>query len=292
MNATHINPLAQPSDGQLWRAPLKEWWPVVVGLLVLYVPTVVELSGDVWRQEDHWHEPVLLAVSLYLMWRKGVLAPGARPASGGCWWLIGTGLVMYVVSRALGVLSVEMLSMIPVFAGAIWLMRGRAALKALVFPVVFLVFAVPMPPFLIDWISGGLKTYVSNVVTAGLYYLGYPIAREGVVIMIGPYQLLVADACSGMRSLYSLTALGLLYVYIKGYRNPLRSVTLVASLLPIGLAANILRVALLALLTFHFGESMAEGAVHDILGIGVFVVDLALLLVMDRLTAFMDRRPA
>lgn len=290
MEATHQTSIGGQSP---WFGLFKDWWPIALGLLVLYVPTVVYLTSDIWRQEDHWHEPVMLGVSLYLMSRRLATLPApARRANVQGWLVLAAGLLMYVLGRALDVISIEMASMIPVFSGVLWMMRGREAVKRMAFPIVFLAFAVPLPPFVLDLASGGLKAFVSQVVTSMLYYVGYPIAQQGVVIMIGPYQLMVADACSGMRSLYSLLALGLLFVYVKGYRSVLRSVVLVASLLPIGLAANMARVIALTLITYHLGDNVAQGAVHDILGIGVFIIDLLLLLWVDKLTARLERRPA
>ncbi|MBN4836489.1 archaeosortase/exosortase family protein, partial [Enterobacter hormaechei] len=94
---------------------------------------------------------------------------------------------------------------------------GWSALKRAWFPILFLVFSVPLPGAFVQAITMPLKHAVSVVAEKILYLAGYPIGRSGVVLVIGPYQLLVADACSGLNSLFTLEALGLLYMKIMRY---------------------------------------------------------------------------
>ncbi len=266
---------------------LRREWPTLAGLLALYLPTFVSLARDAWLQPDHWHEPVILGVCLYLLWTRRAWWLHAVPAAAGsarAWWLVGTGLLLYVLGRSQGVVSLEMASLIPVLAGLLWWRRGPGALRAVAFPIGFLAFAVPLPFFFIDWLSGGLKATVSQIVSDLLYGAGYPVAHQGVVLTVGPYQLLVADACSGMNSLYSLAALGVLYLHLRGELGFARRALLLAALAPIAVAANVFRVLTLVLLTFYFGESAAQGAMHVVLGLGAFAVALLLLVGVDRLT--------
>ena len=103
------------------------------------------------------------------------------------------------------------------------------------------------------------------------------------MLSIGPYQLLVADACSGLRSLISTSAIGLLYVYLTGHRSVLRNGVLVASLLPIAFAANVIRVLVLVLVTFYLGDAAGQGFIHGMAGILLFVVGLIVLVALDAL---------
>jgi exosortase len=114
-----------------------------------------------------------------------------------------------------------------------------------------------------------------------LYELGYPIARAGVILMIGQYQMLVTDACSGLNSLYSLAALGFLYLYLTGPGTPVRSAALLASIAPIALVANVARVLILTLITFYFGEEAGQSFLHGFAGMTLFATALLLLLGLD-----------
>lgn len=271
---------------------LRHEWPTLAGLAALYLPTFATLARDAWQQPDHWHEPAILAVCLYLLWVKRAWWLHAVPADGAVrgWWPIGAGLALYALGRSQGIVSLEMASLMPVLAGLVWCRRGAGALRAVTFPIGYLAFAVPLPFFFIDWLSGGLKATVSQIVSELLYRAGYPIAHQGVVLSIGPYQMLVADACSGMNSLYSLAALGLLYLHLRDYSGSAQRALLLASLVPIAVAANVFRVLLLVLLTYYFGETAAQGAMHPLLGFGTFAFALALLIGVDRLTGLLWRR--
>lgn len=279
-----------PGDVLPW---LRHDWPILAGLLALYLPTFASLAQDAWRLPEHWHEPAILSMCLYLLWIKRAAWLHAVPAIGSArgWVAVGAGLVLYALGRSQGMVSLEMASLMPVLAGLVWWRRGRGALRAVAFPIGFLAFAVPLPFFFIDWVSGGLKATVSQWVSTLLYHVGYPIAHQGVVLSIGQYQLLVADACSGLNSLYSLAAMGVLYLHLRGQTGIARRALLLASLVPIALAANVFRVLVLVLLTYYFGETAAQGVAHPLLGFGTFALALGLLVGVDRLTGYRRRAP-
>src|SRR5262249_51966070 len=121
---------------------------------------------------------------------------------------------------------------------------------------------VPIPGSILDQLLLPLKEWVSSTVDAVLHGFGYPIARNGVLLMIGPYSLLIADACSGLNSMVALTGIGLLYVYLAGHSRRWITVALLLSVLPIAFLANIIRVAALVLITYYGGEASGR-AFHD-----------------------------
>jgi exosortase B len=161
------------------------------------------------------------------------------------------------------------------------LLRGPAALRVAWFPIFFLVFFVPLPGVFVQMLTVPLKSAVSHVVEALLYHLGYPIARTGVVLNIGPYQLLVADACAGLNSMFTLEALGLLYMNLMGYTSRLRNVLLAVLIIPISFGANIVRVLILVLVTYYFGDAAGQGFIHGFAGMVLFLVGLVLMLATD-----------
>jgi exosortase/archaeosortase family protein len=149
---------------------------------------------------------------------------------------------------------------------------------------------VPIPGFLLDPISQFIKLRISIAVTEVLWYFGYPISHTGVIIAIGPYQLLVADACAGMRTLFMLEAMGIFYLNVARYSSLLRNVTLGLLIVPISFTANMLRVIFLALLTYHFGDEVGQGYLHGFAGIVLFVIALILIISLDGLLRLISTR--
>lgn len=273
----------QPSP----RAVAIEWLPVLLGLLVLYVPTFYGLATTVWQEDDHAYGPIILAVIVWLIWdkRKVLLAsPGRTSPMLGLTVLI-FGLLLYVVGRPLGINVLQVSALIPILAGALLAMRGFHALHSMWFMLLFIMFLVPFPNVFVDAVTGPLKQNVSAVAEYILYAAGYPIARSGVVITIGQYQLLVADACSGINSMFSLTAVGLLYLYLMRHKSWLHNGLIVATLLPIAFCANVVRVIFLVLVTYHFGDGAGQGFLHGFSGMVLFVIALVLLLLLDTILA-------
>jgi exosortase len=130
-------------------------------------------------------------------------------------------------------------------------------------------------------LTGPLKNQVSVLAENILYWVGYPIARNGVVLSIGPYQLLVADACSGLNSMFSLSALGLFYTYLVQRAGWAHNTILLSSIIPIAFFANVIRVMLLVLMTYYFGDEVGQGFAHKASGMALFMVALTSFLVLD-----------
>lgn len=263
------------------------WWPVLLGLVVLYLPTYYELANTVWSGDDSEsvHGPIVLMIILWLFWHKRVEFFQAvdQPVTASGSILLVFGLMLYVLGRSQEILIFEAGSQVPVLIGVILVCRGKAALKPYLFPILFLVFLVPLPGFLVDALTTALKHQVSDVVEHILYWLGYPIARSGVTLVIGPYQLLVADACSGINSMFSLSAIGILYIYLKGKQPLLQNGLLLISILPIAFIANIGRVIALTLITYYFGDNAGQEFVHDFAAIAEFVIAMLILFLVDYL---------
>lgn len=266
---------------------LGTWWPVLIGLASLYLATYWDLAHGIWNSEEQAHGPIILVVVLYLIWskRQVFLPTGpaasdeARPLLG--WGLLAVGLLLYALGRSQDILLFEIGSQIPVLLGTLLVVRGAPAVKGLWFALFYLVFMIPLPGLLVDAATGPLKQQISVIAEHILYFFGYPIARSGVTLAIGPYQLLVADACSGLHSMFSLAAMGLLYLYLMAHRSLSRNALLVASILPIAFAANVVRVLVLVLVTYHLGDEVGQGLAHELTGISLFVIALLLLILLD-----------
>ncbi len=284
--------LTQPSMAiRSWH-----WLPLALGLAVLYLPTFYGLNRTLWNEDEHAHGPLILMVVLWLFWklRQDYLSAPDRPATvlGGL--SLGFGLLLYVIGRSQSIVLFEVGSLIPVLAGVVLLTKGVETLRRLWFPLLFIVFMVPLPFIVTDALTGPLKRQVSMIAEYLLYTAGYPIARDGVILIVGQYQLHVADACSGLNSMFSLSAVGLLYLYLMQYRSRWRNALLIASILPIAFAANIVRVVILILITYHLGDAAGQGFAHGFAGMVLFVIALLLLFAFDSLLGilFFRRKPA
>ena len=274
-----------------WRTTGLEWLPVLAGLLILYVPTFYDLAYTIWQEDEYAHGPIILAVLLWLIWDRRTVplaAPAATAPPAGLALLV-FGLLLYAAGRGVGVSVLEIGSLVPVLGGVLLAMRGWAALRAYWFMLLFIAYLVPLPGFFVDALTGPLKQNVSAVAEQILYTAGYPIARSGVVLTIGQYQMLVADACSGLNSMFSLTAVGLLYLYVVRRASWLHNGLIVASLLPIAFCANIVRVLFLVLVTYYFGDAAGQGFLHGFSGMVLFVIALSLVLFLDSILAWLIR---
>ena len=273
-------------------APLKTWWPVVAGLLLLYVPTYWMLANGLWNSDDYAHGPIVLAVTLFLIWQQRAVfmtQPVAAPPRGQVvagWALLVIGLLSYALGRSQDILLFEVGSQIPVILGALLITLGTPAARALWFALFFLLFMIPLPGFFVDAVTGPLKQYISVIAEQILYAAGYPIARSGVVLTVGQYQLLVADACSGLHSMFSLSAMGLLYLYLMEHTSKARNLIIMAAIIPIAFAANIVRVMVLILVTYHLGDEDGQGFLHDFAGIMLFIIGLLFLFLLDGILGF------
>lgn len=258
---------------------------VMLGFAVLYVPTYLDLMHTIWASDEQGHGPIILAVSLWLLYqrRHAIAALDVRPARLPGWLLIGFALLLYLFGRTQGVLLFEVGSQIPLIAGMLLLLIGPQAVRVAAFPLFFLLFMIPLPAPLVVAVTGPLKAAVSNVAERIMYAAGYPIGRTGVVLTVGPYQLLVADACAGLNSMFTLEALGLLYMNLMNYTSVARNVTLAILIIPISFAANVVRVLILILVTYHFGDAAGQGFVHGFAGMVLFMVALVLMLITDSL---------
>lgn len=263
---------------------------VVAGLLLLgfaamYLPTYVTLAQRVWPTDEQGHGPIILALSLYLLYAKRhelAVIPATPDRLVGVPLLL-VAVLMYALGRSQFILFFEVFSQILVLTALVLLFLGRRALRLIWFPLFFMIFMVPLPGSLVAAITAPLKSAVSVVAAELLYRVGYPVARAGVILTVGPYQLLVADACAGLNSLFTLEALGLFYMNMMNYTNKLRNVVLAVLIIPISFAANIVRVLILVLVTYYFGDEAGQGFIHGFAGMVLFMVGLLLMLGTDRL---------
>lgn len=288
--AADILPIAS-KRGDAWLPLPLDVVALVLALILFYGMTVFRLlqndSGGLWSQGEHSHGPIMLTLSMWLYvtrWRDHTSAHSLN--SRGQWlaWpVLLLALMLFIAGRSLGIIYFEVGSYIPMMAAVALLMGGTDLLLTLKFPIFFAIFMVPLPGFILDPISHFVKLKISMAVTELLWPLGYPISHTGVVITVGPYQLLVADACAGMRTLFMMEAMGIFYLNVIRHSSVIRNVGLAMLIVPISFVANMTRVLFLTLITYHFGDEAGQGFLHGFAGIVLFATAMFLMMGIDTL---------
>ncbi|MDP4299058.1 exosortase B [Leptothrix discophora] len=273
------------------------WLIAGAGLLAMYVPTFWDLFHGIWSTDQQGHGPIVLGISLWLLWKKWpefrAAPPRPRPVIG--WPIFVFGLLLYLVGRSQDILIFEVGALIWLIAAITLLLHGAAAVRLLGFALFFMVFMVPLPGALVDAMTQPMKLAVSYMAESVMHLFNYPISRTGVILQVGQYQLLVADACAGMQTLFTLEALGLLYLNLVRHESIARNVTLAILIVPISFTANVIRVIVLSLITYHFGDEAGQGFLHGFAGMVLFMAALMLIIAVDGVLRWvirhMDARP-
>jgi exosortase B len=262
---------------------------LLLGALIMFLPTYAALDKAIWGIVGQGHGPVMLALSVWLAYQRWPTFRDtkANPATFAGITALVMGLVAYVVGRSQDVLVLDAFSQIPVFIGLALLLRGWVGLKVMWFPIFFLVFLLPVPGSVVDMITAPLKSWVSVTAEWVLYTAQYPIGRSGVTLTIGPYRLLVADACSGLNSIFALEAIGIFYLSVVSHKSVARNIILACAILPISFVSNVMRVIVLVLVTYYFGDAAGQGFVHDFAGILLFMMATVLIIMVDGVLAVM-----
>jgi exosortase len=262
------------------------------GFAALTVPTLISLAQLSWSHEFGAYGPIVLVTGLWLLWRQ--LPELRRAGEPGSPWLTATILIVsltsYAFGRAFDFLTLEAGGLYGVGIGILQSRLGVGILLKHWFPLLYLAFAIPVPGSVLDELTAPLKQLVSMAATHGLHAFGIPVARQGVTIIVAQYQLLVEDACSGMNSLVGLIAVSLLYIYLMRGSNLVYSLVLTLFVIPIAVAANIFRIMVLILLTYFFGNDVAQGILHFTAGMLLFATAIVCVFGLDRLIAYLASR--
>lgn len=260
-------------------------WPLLLGLALICIPVLIALGNEAWTRETGVHGPLILATWLWLLYRaydenRPLISEGR---TGAALVVMLPALAVFIVAWAFNFVSVFVAMTIVLVIAVLYLLTGARASKAAWFPLAYGFFLIPPPGYAVDVITMPIKTAISNGVTWMLAEMGYPIVRSGVSIYISQYQLLVEDACSGMQSLFSLLALGLFYVYLM-HRSEWRYALLLALfIIPAAIFANFVRVTVLILITYYWGDELAQGVLHTSTGMLLFVVTLLSIFLLDKI---------
>jgi exosortase len=256
----------------------------------LYAPILIRLVMQWWSDPNFSHGFFVPAFSLFLLWQDRFRLRHIQPAPS-LWGLPVIVIAMCIL--ILGVFGAELflsrMSLIMLIAGLTIFFMGWEVLRTILFPLLFLVLMVPLPAIVFSQITFPLQILASKLSAGLLPLLGVPVLREGNVINLPTMPLEVAEACSGIRSLLSLTTLAIMYGYLLEKRVAIRVLLALASV-PIAVAANGLRIVGTGLLVQYWDPDKAEGFFHAFSGWLIFVVSLLMLFILHQGLIFFERR--
>jgi exosortase A len=267
-----MNPSNSMNPSNPYRTPLLKSAIMVACLTLLYFRVAQGLVSDWIHLPDFSHGFLIPIVSVYFVYERRKEYSAFSPSSH---WT-GLPLLLFgVILLLLGNLATEFFtmrfSMLVVLGGIVLFLLGKEFFKTLIFPILFLIFMIPIPSVLMDRITFPMQLFASKVAAKCLYLIGIPVLREGNIIQLANTSLEVAEACSGIRSLISLLALSVVFAYFS-QKTTLKRVVLVLSTFPIAIIANAARVTGTGILAHRYGDKVAQGFFHGFSGWILFVV--------------------
>ncbi len=266
------------------RSPLSVWATaaLVIGALAIAMPTMIVVARESWSTEQGAHGPLVLLTGIWLLVRaRRHAAPIAPPPLWRPVAILVPLLALFVVARISQTVEVEGYIMYGVLLAGAYAVFGGPFLRSIAFPLFYMVFVFPPPETVVYALTLPMKIAITKAAVGLLAMVGYPIGYSGVWIQVGQYQLLVAAACSGLNSIISLSVLSTFYIYVRRSGDVLRAVILALFIVPVAMAANLVRVLTLILLTYHAGEATAQGFLHNFAGMTMFVAALLILFAID-----------
>ena len=290
---TQVVPVAAPRipSKQVWKS-LRVWQSAVLVLLVgwLYVPILVRLAQQWWLDPNFSHGFFVPAFSGFVIWQDRARLATIRRASSG-WGLpvILSSLFMLLLGVFGAELFLSRTSLLVLIAGLVIFFHGWAIFRAVLFPLLLLALMIPLPAIVFSQITFPLQILASKLAAWSLPLCGVPVFREGNVINLPAMPLEVAQACSGIRSLLSLTTLAVMYGYLMEKRVVIRIALALASI-PIAVTANGFRIVGTGLLVQYWDPDKAEGFFHAFSGWLIFVVSLLMLFAVHQALNLTSRR--
>jgi len=251
-------------------------------LAVCYAPILAALVKN-WNDDaDMGHGFFVPIIAGYIAWQKRSQIADLRARPN--WW--GLAIVIYgAVQMYIATLGAELFlartSFVISIIGMVLLLGGREYLRVFAFPLFLLFFMVPIPAIIYNRITFPLQIYASEAADSVLGLLGYAVLREGNILELPSQRLSVVEACSGIRSLLSLSFLSLVYGYFFEKKTWIR-VALFLSTIPIAMIANAARVTLTGILS-EIKPELAEGFFHEFSGWVIFMIALGIMVALHQL---------
>lgn len=279
---------ANPVVGRF--APVSARWRTALfwaGLLVLAVPTLIENARQSWSTEQGEQGPIVLAIGLWLLARQWPrMRKVGRPGSAVVTLALGSAAALtYGLGRVSDQFLVESYALYGLVLTGVYGLVGIRGMAKGWFALAYLIFALPAPYTLTWMLTNHLRLGITQAAVAFYRALGFSIVRDGLDILVDQYVLAVREACSGMNSLVSLSAIGLVYIYIRRAPPAWYFLIMAVPLVCFAILGNFVRVLVLIALTHYFGDAIAQSYLHETAGLVTFLVALFGVIALDAAVA-------
>lgn len=248
-----------------------------------FFPIYPQMLKTWLNHSDNSHGMIVPLVSVYFLWtNRAELAETKISSMNLGAYVLFFSLLVYLVSYAGSVAFVSRCMMVSSLIGLVLFCLGREFFSKTAFPILFLLFMIPVPETVVNLVSFPLQLFATKVSTSLIQLFSIPAYREGNMVYFAATQLEVAEACSGIRSLVSLAMIAVIFAHLLR-RGCFIGAILVLSAVPFSILANILRVTGTGILAHAFGSRIALGFLHDISGFAVFLFGMSMLFAEYRL---------
>ena len=273
-----------------------EWarivWPLVLLCLVvvLYAPVLKALLIQWWKDPDYSHGFLVPLFSGYIVWRQRQHWINIEPRPSNSGLIVILGAIILLLAGSLGAeLFTSRFSLLILIAGMILFLSGWKVLRAVSFPVGFLMLMIPIPAVIYNQITFPLQLIATHFASLGLEAIRVPVLREGNVLALPNYSLDVVEACSGIRSLMSLIALAIAYVYLAENRRWVQYVVVVL-MVPGAIITNAIRISGAGVLAYNLGPAAAEGFLHGFSDWIMFMIAFVLMFFCHWIVRYIGKR--
>ncbi len=279
--------VTQPTPGWLsrrWSGHTALLW---AGLAAVGVPTLIRNAQQSWVLEQGQQAPIALALGLWLLWRRwpSMRAVGAPGRTVVLAMLAAPSIALYALGRLSQQYTMESYGLYGLGVSTVYGVVGGAGLKQGGFALAYLLFALPLPYTVVWVLTAHLRLWVTEASVSIARLLGLSIVRDGLNILVDQYELAVQEACSGMNSLFSLSAVGFLYLQLRRDPPAWYMLIMAAPILGFALLGNLVRILCLIGLTHFFGDEVAQGFLHESAGLLTFTTALLGVMGLDALMA-------
>ena len=263
------------------QGPQKQVNTALVGCLVilsifLFIPVIRDLFSIWYKNSDYSHGFMVIPLSIYFVWmkREELKAIDIKPSWIGL-PLFCISVAIYIIAYITNFHTLTFISIPAVMFSLILFHGGWSLAKKLIPAILFLIFMFPIPSAYYIQLTNPLKLIITEISSTLINLMGIPVYREGNLLFLSSTQLEVAEACSGIRSLYSYMMLGCMFaLMVKRWHS---KVLLIISTIPLALFINIVRVTGTGILANYFGSQVAQGFFHEFSGMLLFIIGFFML---------------